>query len=451
MRLLLLSWLALSAAQAKTPVASICVTSASGTWRNGAPIAFKPAAGPADVTVDPSKHYQKMLGFGAAVTDASAYLIGRMPPATRVKFIDDVFSPRGLGLSVARVPVGASDYSRSAYSYDDGPADPELSRFSIDHDRDYIIPALKAARAANPDLFLFSSPWSPPGWMKTSSSLLGGWMRTEYVDAYARYYLRFLEAYAAAGVRIDALTPQNEPETDQSGKMPATFLSPDQELAMVKQLGPMIRRAGLKTKIWIVDHNYDLWRRADYELNDPAAAPLIDGVAFHGYSGTPDMMSALEQAHPNVPIQWTEGFPPLGDGYGDWISWGVTISDVVENWASSFVAWNLLLDEQGKPNIGPFDCGGLITIDSKTGAFAYSGQYWAIGHFSRFVRRGAARVASSCAFPGLKQAAFLNPDGSVVLVLTNSGEARTLRVGCQGRTAVVSLPAKSITTLSWRG
>jgi glucosylceramidase len=427
------------------------VTAEKQFWQEGPELAFqpKPADGAAVITVDPNRQYQKILGFGAALTDAALYDIHQLGEEARAKFDELAFTPSGLNLSVCRVTVGASDYSRNAYNYDDTPGDEDMQHFSIDHDRAYIIPELLAARKANPELFLFSSPWSPPGWMKTSGSMLGGWMRSKYVPAYVNYYTRYLEEYDKAGVHINALTPQNEPETDQLGKMPATYWNPDDEMTFVRGIGPVLRAKKINTAVWIHDHNYDLWHRPDYELNDAATAKYVDGVAFHGYGGDATMMTALHAAHPDFPVYWTEGGPDLGANYGQYIEWGNTITDTMRNWAGSFTAWNLALDEQGKPNIGPFPCGGTITINSKTGELSFSGQYRAIGQFSRFVKRGAVRIASEGIAPGVKHVAFQNPDGGTVVVLTNAGEKTEVALNFNGQYAQVKLPAQSITTVTY--
>ena len=175
-----------------------------------------------------------------------------------------------MGLNVCRTCIGASDYSTEMFSYDEGTEDPEMQRFSIRHDEADVIPALQLARKENADLFLFSSPWSPPGWMKAGASMLGGSMRQRYFGPYAKYFLKFLQAYAAAGVPVQAVTVQNEVDTDQDGRMPACLWPQEYEIGFVKKyLGPLLEKNGISTKIWILDHNYNLWGRAICELDDP--------------------------------------------------------------------------------------------------------------------------------------------------------------------------------------
>src|ERR1700680_1093689 len=198
------------------------------------------------IQLDPSVRYQKILGFGAAFTDASCYWFAKVSAQERQALLSEFFGPAGLRLSVCRTCIGASDYSTSAYSFDDSPeADPDLKKVCIEHDRGYLLPTLRAARGANPDLYLFSSPWSPPGWMKAGGSMLGGSMRKRYFGPYAQYFLKFLRAYAAAGVPVQAVTVQNEADTDQDGRMPACLFPQEYEIGFVKNhLGPLLQQSG---------------------------------------------------------------------------------------------------------------------------------------------------------------------------------------------------------------
>lgn len=405
------------------------------------------------VQVYPNQRLQAILGFGGAFTDASCYLFSRMPAAQRRPLLEELLGRGGLNLSVGRTCIGSSDYSRTAYSYDDSATpDPELQHFSIDHDRAYILPTLREALEVNPELFLFSAPWSPPGWMKSNGSLLGGAMRKHYFAAYAQYFVKFLEGYRAEGVKISAVTTQNEVDTDQDSRMPAALWGQEYEVGFIKEfLGPALRRAGLDTEIWLLDHNYDLWGRVLDSLSDPALAQMVSGVAWHGYVGTPDAMTRIHNAFPAKGTYWTEGGPDYTDpDYAtDWAKWSSTCTGVLRNWARCIVAWNLVLDEKGQPNIGPFSCGGLVTLDSRTQQLTRSGQYWAFAHYSKTVRRGARVVASEGGPEGVDHVAFANPDGSYVLVLTNSGEERSVECRFEERALRMTLPRNSIVTLQW--
>jgi glucosylceramidase len=416
-------------------------------WRRSS---GKPSA-PA-VILDPRRKFQPILGFGAAFTDAACYMFNQLSPEARQSLFHELFHPSEMGLNVCRTCIGASDYSTKVYSFDEGDPDPDLKRFSIDHDREYILPMLREARRENPDLFLFSSPWSPPGWMKSGGSMLGGAMRHRYLPHYAQYFRMFLDAYRAEGVPIQAVTPQNEVDTDQDGRMPACIWPQEFEIEFVgRHLGPLLKHSGLSTNIWILDHNYNLWGRAVCELDDPKLRQYCNAVAFHGYAGGAEMMSTVHAAHPNAEMHWTEGGPDYTspDYLTDWAKWGSTFAGVLRNWSQSITGWNLALDEQGRPNIGPFPCGGVVTIDSQTKQISRSGQYWALAHFSRCVRRGALRFDSQGTLPGVDHVALQNPDGQRVLVVTNSGPARTVLLQMDGMRADLSLGKDAIATLVW--
>jgi len=433
---------------------SVRVTGGQLRYQAAAPVRWKSgvrSTGPV-VELDPEKKYQEILGFGAAFTDAACYTFNRLDPAAREKLFHELFHPSEMGLNVCRTCIGSSDYATEMFSYDEGEPDPEMTRFSIAHDQAYVLPMLREARKQNPDLFLFSSPWSPPGWMKAGGSMLGGSMRQKYFPPYAQYFVKFLQAYAAEGVKVQAVSVQNEVDTDQDGRMPACAWPQEYEMGFVKShLGPALEKNGLSTKIWILDHNYNLWGRAVAELDDPGVHKYCNAVAFHGYVGTADQMSKFHQAYPDAQIYWTEGGPDYTtpDYATDWVNWGQTYTDILRNWAQSITGWNLALDEKGRPNIGPFPCGGMVTIHSQTREITQSGQYWAFAHFSRHIRRGARRFESSGKAQGVEHVALENPDGQNIVVLSNKGGATTVALKLGDASAEVPLPADSLTTLSW--
>jgi glucosylceramidase len=356
-----------------------------------------------------------------------------------------------MGFNVCRTCIGSSDYSTKLYSYADGEADPELSRFSIEHDRSYILPVLREARKANPELFLFSSPWSPPGWMKSNGSMLGGNMRRQYMPSYASYFLKFLQSYEAEGVPIQAITVQNEVDTDQDGRMPACIWPQEYEADFVRSnLGPLFQRSGINAKIWLIDHNYNLWGRAMAELETADVRKYANAIAWHGYVGQPEWIERVQSAYPDVEMYWTEGGPDYKDAHysNDWAEWSATFTDVLRHCCRSITAWNFALDESGRPNIGPFSCGGLLTVHSQTKDVSYSGQFWAFSHYSRFVRRGAHRFESQGP-ADTHHVSFENPDGRRVVVLTNPGPARTIQIRVGRRAASVQMGRNSISTLQW--
>jgi len=419
-----------------------------------APLEWRPATAsdPAAIILDPSRTYQEMLGFGAAFTDAACYTMNELPSNARQQLLHDLFHPAAMNLSVCRTCMGSSDYSTKVYSYDEGDPDPEMKRFSIEHDRSGILPILRQARAINPELFLLASPWSPPGWMKANGSMLGGSMRKHWFAAYATYFVKFLQSYAAEGAAINAVTSQNEVDTDQDGKMPASLLGQEYEIEFIaRHLGPALARNNLAAKIWILDHNYNLWGRAICTLDEPEVSRYVDGVAWHGYAGEPSAMTRVHEAHPDKHAYWTEGGPDYTDPQyaTDWTKWSTTYAAILRNQARCIIGWNLALNEIGKPNIGPFPCGGLVTIHSQTHEITYSGQYHAFAHYSRSVHRGARRFDSAGGPAGVSHVGFTNPDGGSVLILTNPGAEASVRVELAGMMTDVALPADSITTLTW--
>ena len=417
-------------------------------WRRGS---GKNSAGV--IALNPERKFQQILGFGAAFTDASCYIFSQLSADSRERLFHELFHPSELGLNVCRTCIGASDYSTEMYSFDEGEPDPDLKRFSIDHDRAYLLPSLRQARKVNPDLFLFSTPWSPPGWMKANGSMLGGSMRKQYYASYAQYFLRFLQAYAVEGVSIQAVTSQNEVDTDQDGRMPACLWGQEYEIEFVRDhLGPALRSNGVAAKIWLLDHNYNLWGRAICELDDPKVREYANAVAWHGYVGNVSMISKVHDAYPDAEMHWTEGGPDYTspDYATDWAKWGNTFTGALRHWCQSITGWNLALDEQGHPNIGPFPCGGVVTINSQTKEITRSGQYWAFAHFSRLIRRGAQRFDSQGTLANLEHVACENPDGQKVLVLTNAAAALPVVLQMGAMTAEVTLSRDSITTLTWK-
>lgn len=451
-----------STAWAQPAQGAVRLWSSYGDRRHAAgdPLQWKPAGAISSdaIVLDPSTTRQQILGFGAAMTDATCYVLSLLSSSQREAVFHEIFDSSEMGMNVCRTCIGASDYSRSLYSFDESDTpDPELKKFSIDHDKAYILPMLREARKHNPDLFLFSSPWSPPGWMKPSKTMLGGAMRKTSFDPYAQYFLRFLQAYKAEGVPIEAVTVQNESDAEQEGKMPACLWAQEAEMEFVaKHLGPTLRRSGLGTKIWILDHNYSLWGRVLDELSDPAANEYIDGLAWHGYVGEPAAMTRVHDAFPQKPSYWTEGGPDItqSDYETDFANWTRTFNGILNNWARSITAWNLALDEKGKPNIGPFSCGGTITLENASRKVTRSGQYWAFAHFSRHVRRGARVIACNQWAAGqtpspVSHSAFVNPDGSHALVVANGGPATRAHIVLGANCVELDLPASSVHTLEW--
>ena len=409
------------------------------------------------IKLHPDKKRQEVLGFGGAFTDASCYLISRLGRDARNSLMEEFFSPSGLNFNVGRLTVAACDFNRTVYSYDDVPGDVELKHFSIDDDREYIIPAINAARRINPDLFLLSSCWSPPGWMKTGGRMTGGFMHSDYLKPFADYYVRYLEEYARAGIKINALTSQNETETDQLSLFPACYWSPELEINFIRDhLVPLLKAKGLDDmEIWIMDHNYIMWNRAKWTLDDTTLKPLVKGVAWHPYGGSEESIDMVHQFHPDVDAHLTE----MGGGwYINENSINVEakrIIDAMRNWCRSIFAWNLALNEFEQPHIGnaafegPND-GGLVQIHSETNEVRPGCQLKALAHFSKYVRRGAYCIQSECSTGNVSHVAFRNPDGEYVVVIANPGDFKAVSLQVGDRYAQVRVMANTVNTLIFK-
>lgn len=401
-------------------------------------------------------------GFGVAITGSSCYNLSLMEETERTEFLKGIYSKEGLGLSVGRVSIGASDYSPELYTYDDVPFDTELKHFSVDRDKKYIIPMIKEILKINPDLLLFASPWSPPGWMKTGENIGGGYMRSKYVECYADYIVKFIKAYAENGIKISAITPQNEPETQQMGMMPTCAWHPEIEAEFIKTLRKKLDEEKLDVKIWMFDHSFSYVNRVLWVFdNDKDALDACDGVAFHYYDGTVEETLKFRRAYPNVDLHFTEGGPRLLDNYGtDWCKWSIMAAKSLSCGYKSFTGWNLMLNESGGPNIGPFWCGGLATRNTMTGELSYSGQYKAFNHFAKFINKdskiypillGEEYDLEMFSYPRVNREiegiCIDNNDGKTVLVLTNpNAEKRQVQIYLYNTWWYMELLPESVST-----
>ncbi|HVR81212.1 MAG TPA: glycoside hydrolase family 30 beta sandwich domain-containing protein [Luteimonas sp.] len=416
---------------------------------------------PITIDVDSGKRFQEMVGFGAAITDASAWLIQyRMDANQRKALLQELFgrSP-GIGLSFTRLTIGASDFSRRHYSLDDVPAgsvDPGLARFSIEPNRADVVPVTRAALAINPQLKVMASPWSAPAWMKTTDSLIKGTLREEYYDAFARYLVRYVDGYAAEGIPIFALTLLNEPSYEPDD-YPGMRLSSRQRARLIADhLGPLLQRRASSTLIFDWDHNWDKPEEPLGVLSDQDAARHVAGVAWHCYGGDVAAQSKVHDAFPDKDAYLTEC------SGGDWEpvrSGGLTllarqlIIQAPRHWARGVLFWNLALDEKAGPHAGGCDtCRGVVTIHTADGSVTRNDEYYALAHASRFVRPGAYRIHSGAGQAEVDNVAFRNADdGSIVLIVTNSaGASRRFSVASLGRTFEYALPAKSLATFVWQ-
>jgi len=430
------------------------------------------------ITVDEGQRFQEIDGFGASLTDAAAWLFSKkMTPSQTDAAFKLLFSRKsGIALSFLREPIGSPDLAVTFYSYDDlcqqsekacttaaGVTDPRLAHFTLAHDQEYILPLLKQAVALNPSLKVMLTPWSPPGWMKTSGSILGSnpetkepsSLRPEFYPAFASYLVKTVEGYQSAGVPVYALSVQNEPLY-----APPTYsgmrMTPEEQAVFIGgALGPAMAAAGLKTKVMAYDHNWDQPEFPETVMKDPEAGAVAAGVAWHHYAGDPSVMSEFHGEFPQKDQWVTEA------SGGTWQKGNILASEageliaVMRNWGKSYVLWALGTDKDHGPHVGGCaTCRGLVTIDLNyaENPVTLERDYYVLGQASKFLLPGAVRIGSDePANSQLKDVAFSNPDGTIVLYALNAGTtSRAFRIGFHERTVTTILPAGSVATFVWK-
>ncbi|MCC6928288.1 MAG: hypothetical protein IT359_04760 [Gemmatimonadaceae bacterium] len=412
------------------------------------------------ITVDTAQRFQEIAGFGAALTDASAWLlVQRLAPAPRTALLRELFSERdGIGLGMVRITIGASDFSRSHYTFDDvepGARDDSLTRFSMAPHHAEVLPLLRAIRDIQPAVQVMATPWSAPAWMKTTQSLYKGTLRDDAYPAFAEYLARALDGYAREGVPVDFLSVQNEPQHEPEDYPGMRFDAPQRARFIGQHLGPLLQRRGSATRLLDWDHNWDAPDSPSGVLADTVARRFVSGVAWHCYAGDVSAQSRVHEAHPDKDTWFTEcSGGAWAPNFGDNLRWNVRtlIIGTTRHWARGVMLWNLVLDERHGPHAGGCnDCRGVVTIDSVTGGVTRNEEYYALAHASRFVRRGARRVASTTGARDVETVAFQNPDGSKILIAVNaSGTARRIALVAGARRAILPLPAGAVSTTVWR-
>jgi len=407
------------------------------------------------IVVDEFSAFQQMDGLGFALTGGSAIHINAMEPVSHKKLLEELFGKGDSSISVSylRISIGASDLSDRVFSYDDlpdGETDPEMKKFSIDPEKKDLIPVLKEIIAISPDVKILGSPWSPPVWMKTNGNSKGGSLKPEFYDAYALYFVKYIEAMKAEGITIDAITIQNEPL--HPGNNPSMYMAPEEQAAFIKtSLGPAFKNAGIKTKIIIYDHNPN---RTDYPitvLNDTAARRYVDGTAFHMYEGEVDAISDVKKAHPDKNLYFTEqwvGAP--GDFAGD-VRWHTKtlIIGAVRNWCRNVIEWNLAADPKQEPHTegGCTECLGALTIDGNT--ITRNPAYYIIAHASKFVAPGSVRVASNIP-DKIPNVAFRTPEGKIVVIALNDSESdQLIKIRRNERIIKAGMKPGAVATFVW--
>lgn len=424
--------------------------------QQSAPLRFSAATeNRTTLAVDSNQRFQQVDGFGYTLTGGSAQLINQLPAAQKASLLQELFGKGtgGIGISCLRVSIGASDLSASVFSYNDlgpGETDVNLDRFTLSKDTVDLVPLLKQILAINPDIMLMGSPWSPPTWMKDNNSSIGGSLLPQYYGVYARYFVKYIQAMQAEGIRIHAVTVQNEPQ--HGGNNPSMVMSASQQGEFVKNhLGPAFRDAGITTKIIIWDHNCDNPNYPITILNDPAAKAFVDGSAFHLYAGDISALSTVRNAHPDRNLYFTEQWTGANGSFEGDLKWHIknVIIGSMRNYSRTALEWNLANDPTYGPHTpgGCTECKGALTIDGTT--VNRNVAYYIIAHASRFVPKGSVRIASTQA-GSLSSAAFVTPAGKKVLIVLNEENATaTFNIQYKGMNAVTNLPANAVATYEW--
>jgi glucosylceramidase len=407
------------------------------------------------INVDDSEKFQSMDGFGFALTGGSAILINAMDPASRVNLLNELFarSENSIGVSYLRISIGASDLSDRVFSYDDlpeGETDPDMKRFSLEPERKDLIPVLKQILEINPDIKILGSPWSPPVWMKTNGQSKGGSLKPEYYNAYALYFVKYIEEMKKEGIRIDAITIQNEPL--HPGNNPSMYMPADEQAAFIREsLGPAFKKAGVDTKIIIYDHNAN---RVDYPiqvLNDPEARKYVDGSAFHMYEGEVEAISEVKKAHTDKNLYFTEQWVGAPGDFANDLRWHVKtlIIGAVRNWCKNVIEWNLAADPNQDPHTegGCTECLGALTIDGNS--ITRNPAFYIIAHASKFVTPGSVRIKSDVP-DNLQNVTFRTPEGKMVLIVLNDSEtSQEFQICYRNKSIRASVNGGSVATFIW--
>jgi glucosylceramidase len=423
------------------------------------PVLRRVSAAPGDgavITVDPGKTFQPIDGYGWALTGGSAQHIMRMSPPARAALLKDLISPTAdhIGGSYLRVSIGASDLNDHVFSYDDveaGKTDTALALFDLGPDKKEVIPVLKEILSINPSITILGSPWSAPAWMKTNNDTRGGSLKPEYFGVYAQYLVRYIQAMKKAGIRIDAITVQNEPL--HPGNNPSMFMpAPEQGEFISTALGPAFRAAGLNTKIIIYDHNADKPEYPMSILDDPGARKYVDGSAFHLYGGEITALSKVHEAFPTKNIYFTEQWVGAPGNFKKDIAEHIQklIIGATRNWSRNVIEWNLAADPQSQPHTdrgGCDRCLGAVTIDGDK--VTRNPAYYIIAHAAKFVRPGSVRIGSD-ENPVLPNVAFKTPAGKTVLIVLNAtDQPQSFIIHYRSDQVRVSLNGGAVATYVW--
>ncbi|MEU9358928.1 RICIN domain-containing protein [Streptomyces sp. NPDC048301] len=443
------------AAQAADPTAQVWITTPDGSRKLAADgtVPFTATPQPVDIRIDSGTKGQKFTGAGASVTGASAHLVQSLPQARRDELMRSLFSTAdGIGLNYLRQPLGDSDFNAAGgfHSYED-----TRGSFSIARDRVEILPVLKQATAINPAVRFMGSPWSPPAWMKTNNSLIGGSLKPENHQDYADYLVKAIRAYGQEGIALTDLTVQNEPEFAAS--YPSMTMSSSQQAEFFKVLDRTLTAAGLPTGLLAYDHNWDHPNYPVEVFGGTQGVARVIGAAFHCYGGAPSAQQQVVNAGKRVFFTECSGTDSTNPAttFADTLRWHAEnlVVQNMRNGGETVINWNLALDQNGGPHQGGCGtrCNGVVEIAN--GTVTRNAEYYVLGHVTKFVKTGAARIGStSQGAGGVQNVAFQNPDGSrAAYVVNTASSAQRFSLTDNGRSLAYTLPAGAVATFVWDG
>lgn len=405
-----------------------------------------------NIVVNSTQTYQSIDGFGFALTEGSAYLINRLSLLKKDSILHELFdtTATSIGINYLRISIGASDLSTNVFSYDDVQNDTLLSNFDLSYDKDNLVPILKSIVKINPKLKILACPWSAPSWMKTNKNFIGGSLEKKYFGVYANYFVKYIQKMNEQGIKIDAITPQNEPLNPNNN--PSMYMSALDQSEFIKHyLGPRFVENSISTKIICYDHNCDVPQYPLTILKDPEAYQFIDGSAFHLYSGSITALTSVHDAYPEKNIYFTEQWVGGPGNFVEDLKWHIKnlIIGATRNWSKNVIEWNLASDQNYNPhtNGGCTTCLGGITICGAN--ITRNVSYYVIAHASKFVESGSVRIYSNT-LNNLPNVAFKTPSGKIVLIVLNDTQiSQTFSIKYNNKISNITLSESSVATYFW--
>lgn len=407
------------------------------------------------IEINENQIFQTIDGFGYTLTGGSAFVINQLDKVQKKKLLQELFGKKKDSISIGylRVSIGASDLNFAPFTYNDlpeGETDLKLEKFSLSMDESHLIPLLREILRINPKIKILGSPWSAPIWMKDKNSFWGGHLQPKYYEVYAQYFVKYIKEMEKRGIRIDAITPQNEPQ--HNGNNPSMLMTPKEQIEFVKILGKAFQTANIMTKIIIYDHNCDNPNYPIEVLNDAEAKKFIDGSAFHLYGGDIGCLSKVKDAHPDKNLYFTEQYTSSKGSFAGDLNWHAKnlIIGAARNWSRNVLEWNLANDADFKPHTqgGCNVCKGALTVTNNT--ITRNVSYYVIAHASKFVPPDSVRIESNIA-KKINNVAFKTPSGKIVLIAQNDGkEVANFNIKFKQKQAIATLPAGSVGTFIWK-